>query len=178
MTVEKILKAVVELVGAEGVTVGDGTSRDEVMLVRCLNVILQEIAEEYVDFVRIREARISGGKIAFSELQGTVRRVKSVLVNGIKRSFTCDEDGIYLGMSDGLAKVTYVYVPDEVRFDSVLSLPKSISERALVYGTASEYCLMKEMYEECVNLNSRYVRSITACTRVRREIRVKKRSWL
>ena len=176
MKVNNVLNAVFELLG-ESVVCASGDTAEEKLAVRCLNMILKEIADEYVDFTRTEEVESVEGVILYSDLSAPVKSVKSVAENGKRLVFKERDEGIVVNRS-GEFDVTYAYHPADVAIGQEITLPRAVTERALVYGTASEYCLMREQFDECVNLNSRYVRAIAAATRPRRELRVKERVWL
>jgi hypothetical protein len=177
MTVKSILKAVLEL--TEGGTAAklDGTGADDALLLRCLNMIVKEIAEEYVDFVKTEEVDAGVGKIKLNALAMPVKRVKAVRSAGAKYPFREREDHVITSASD-MVEVEYAYYPDEVDFGDELTLPRAITSRALIYGVASEYCLVKERMDDSANFNSRYVMAISSCARPKGNVRVKERAWL
>lgn len=175
MTVEKILTGVCELMMLDK-TVLDRDGKERALLVKCLNMVLREIAEEYVPFLIKEDVYFSNGFYPYDRLSEQVKSVKRVESEGLGVEFTAGPDGIYADLKS--AKITYAYIPDEVSYGDSLKLPVKVTERALIYGTASEYSLMTEQYEECVNLNSRYVKAVSSAVRPLKSIRVKKRRWI
>ena len=177
MTAKKIIKSVLEILG-EDASVADGALGTELtLLVRCLNMIIKEIAEEYVEFKATEAVAVTDGFVSYSALSHEVRAIKEMRHDGVRVDFVERTHGVETDAT-GEVSVTYSYYPADVGVSDELVLPRSVSERALVYGTASEYCLMKEQFEECVNLNSRYVRAISSAARPKREIRIKERAWI
>ena len=138
--------------------------------------LVKEIAEEYVDVCKTESVQVADGKFYLDVLTMPVKAVKRVQSNGVRVAFREREDHVVV-TADGTVQVTYAYYPDDLALDEEIRLPRAVTQRALVYGVASEYCMLKERFEESANLNARYVTAMASAVRPKRGIRVKERFW-
>ena len=131
MTATNIIKAVLELLGQDASVASDATSTERTLLLRCLNMIVREIAEEYVDFKVTEDVEVTDGRVYYSALSREVRTVTYVKKKGYKLEFCEDDVGIKVDTT-GTVSVTYLYHPAEITIDGTLNVPRCVSERALV----------------------------------------------
>lgn len=144
-------------------------------MLRCFNLVNQEIASEYAPLLQKEE--VCGSIINFSTLSKKVISVFEVKNRfGFSLSFRQFQNHIEV---KGNAKtVLYSYFPDELLLKDEFEGSAAISERVYAYGTASEYLLLEGVGEDAQIWENRYKESLFVLTRKKGEHILPRRRWL
>ena len=151
-------------------------ARELDILVRCCNLVLQELSESF-PLRGHTEAAIREGGISYAALPPRITHVYGVEQNGKRLAFTEEIDRIAV-RGRGKATVKYCVRPPVVGVADVSPYPADVpSARLLSYGIAREYCLISGMTDDAALWDGRF----TACAldegRARCEKRVRARAW-
>lgn len=157
----------------------EGDNSDVEMLVRCANLVIGEVAEEYIPLVTKESVTIDEDGFLYSELAERLNDIRSVARKSDGKQvkitqyfdrFTVKDTGEY--------EITYSYIPAPLSIGDEIPRFGSASERTLAYGTACEYALISGMSDDAVTWDGRYKSSLESLTRANsREKKVKRRIW-
>lgn len=157
----------------------DAQAEKELELLKdCVNLVLNEIASDYVPLEFIEEVLVSDRKIPYTALSKTALRVKSVK-NGKGRDcyFKVYPSYIYTDC-DGVCRIEYCYIPVSAQnLDDTLEYNQRVTSRLIAYGTAREYCLIMSMYEEALSFDGRFKDSLQNAVRQNTVLKIPKRLW-
>ena len=161
----------------EGETADEETEREIELLRKCGNLIVSEIASDWVKLMRREKVTVKNGELRFTSLQKQAIDIHSLFDKwGKSVSFEHMYDKIYA--PDGEYIVEYSVFPDELALDDdlpfVLAKP---SERAIAYGIASEYCVISGLTADATIWESRFIDAMKSASIKQKEKRVKRRGW-
>ena len=117
-------------------------------LVRCFNLVENEVALDYLPLFAEDVVLTDSGRIAFSAFsENPVRILFVVDSDGNKVKFNLFPDHIRLE-KPAVYTVTYTYSPKKKGIDDESDFKTAVSERLFAYGIAAEYCTACGLYEE------------------------------
>jgi hypothetical protein len=118
------LEEVTELGGTGSST---ATQQKELnLLLRCLNLVYNEIASDYVPLINTETITSTNGEVLFSSLSKKILDIKRIEDKyGLRVNYKLYPDRILT--IDGEIKITYAYEPDELT--SLTSTMESFSEK-------------------------------------------------
>lgn len=109
-------------------------------LVRCLNLVVGDLALGPVELVGTKVIAVTGGYALYSKIDGNLLEIKALYdVDGGKVKFTPYSDRLLA--EDGVYTAEYVYLPKDLTMDDDLPLPAYAGEKPVVCGVACEYCI-------------------------------------
>ncbi len=170
------LEEVSELIES-GETGDDEQEHEKELLLRCANLVVSEIASDWVP-LKVRESVVvKGGAIEYVALNKRVVDVYSITDKwGNKVAFREFYDRIMI--ADGEYEIEYSYLPENVGIDDELPFKKnSPSERVIAYGIACEYSIISGMAEEASIFEQRFTDALSIVTKVKKEQKIKRRRW-
>ncbi len=155
---------------------GETENEDVALLLRCFNVVENELALDYLPLYQEDEVLAPIGIVDFSALEKQPVRVISVKdAHGEAVAFTLFPK--YLKAQAGNLSVAYTYAPSEKGLESESEYTLYASTRLFAYGIAAEYCLHKAAYDEAAVWDRKYKDAIEAAYKVRPCRRIRSRSW-
>ncbi|GHU99269.1 hypothetical protein FACS1894211_04380 [Clostridia bacterium] len=159
-----------------GLDENDGTIKAQ--LLKCANLIVNEICADYCPLARETAVRTGTGKVEYTAL--CAERVLEVLaVKCGDRNVPFKSFPTHIKTEPGLdAAVRFAYLPGDCGEDDGAPIPDKIGARIAAYGAASEYCLVSGLFEEAVIWEKRYKDALAAAVRKRAEITIPARRWL
>lgn len=172
------LDAVLNLPEMGGSKTDEQAGKELELLKDCVNLVLNEIASDYVPLEYIEEVLVSDSKIPYTALNKTALRVQSVK-NGKGKDcyFKVYPSYIYTDC-DGVCRIEYCYIPVPAQnLDDRLEHNQRVTSRLIAYGTAREYCLIMSMYEEAVSFDGRFKDSLQNAVRQNTVLKIPKRLW-
>ncbi len=147
-------------------------------MLRCLNLVYNQIASDYIPLV-FRETFVPvNGQISFADFSKKLLDVLKVEDRfDIKTNFKLFPS--YLETIDGEVKITYSYEPEDIKtFDDELeSFSGKISCRVFAYGVAMEYCFICGLHDDASIWEKRFKDSLLIAKRKKAEINLPKRRW-
>ncbi|MDE5756090.1 MAG: hypothetical protein K2I23_03290 [Clostridia bacterium] len=150
------------------------------LLVKCANLVIKEIATEYVPLIEEEIVEVNGGKISYDALLHKVAEVRKVqdVDRGLTSNFYCVPTHCKV-LNDGVkkARIVYSYIPLDIDIEDDCPLPPVVSAKTLALGICAEYSMISGMYEQSVMYSDRFKQDMRTAVRKKGEIRVKPRRW-
>lgn len=188
MTAKDIIKIVLVFVNKEnlldleefdGNTVStENEQKDISHIIRCLNLVCNQIASEYLPLLNIEKFSPTNGKIEFSNF--TKKPIDIYKIEdkfGLRVHYKLFPN--YIETIDGEVSILYSYAPQEISTlnDNVESFSEKISSRIIAYGVAMEYCFICGLHDDASIWEKRFKDSLLICKRKKTEIILPKRRW-
>lgn len=156
----------------------DNVEDDKIrLLVKCANIMLTEIAQEYLPLEDECEVTAKDGRFSYEDIPRRVSRImtvkdeKGTSVSFRQRSFSCAVG------KNGRLKVVYRYLPAAVALGDDCDVHPAVSEKTLALGTCAEYCMINGMYEQSEGFAERFRQDIRTAVRPVSVITLKGRGW-
>lgn len=152
-------------------------NRELRLLIRCVNLVLKEVACDYIQLIHRQTMTAVEGKIDYGDFEKTLLEIKSVKnLNGEDVRYFALPD--YVAVEDGVFEVSYAFVPqDKGFFDDVDFGGTKAGDRVFAYGAAAEFCLISGNYDEALMWERRYKDALTVATRKTTEVIMPRRRW-
>lgn len=159
MKVREVIQLSAELLGIEL------TKENTEYLLRCYNLVENELAMDYIPLRAVDNVLIAENKIKYADLKNKPYRILD-----IQSVLDCQNEEIKYKLFPEyieLAKnynghrlyIKYNYVPKEKCLDDNCDYDLTLKD-TLKYGICSEYCLMQGDYETASAFNEKYKKSI------------------
>jgi hypothetical protein len=151
-------------------------SEDAELLLKCYNLVADEISREYFLLTYEETFTPENGEISYLKFTKNPVLIKSVnYLNGVEANCSINPVSIYVNKP---VKVTYAYACDEKTLNDISDFTATkISKRVLAYGVVVEYSLIKGMYEQAVTWRDKYRESLQSCLGVKKSRKIKARKW-
>ncbi len=147
-------------------------------LTRCLNLVLNEAACDYLPLKTVEEVVSADGEIRLEALSKPVVDIYAVRSEaGLPAPYKSYFDRITLS-APGRYRIEYSYAPGTLDIDDDSPYSERVPARALAYGTACEYCIISGMTDEAVLWDKRFKDALGIAALKKGEKRVPKRRWL
>ncbi len=161
----------------------DTTDSEEVIskivkLLKCLNLVYQDLTRDYLPLETVEEITFTDGKFEYKNLSLVIRDIIKIEdIYGFGHSFKCFPTFVQADVTK--AKITYTYEPEDlVLFDEINAFAGKLSERILAYGVAMEYFFLSSLSDEAVVWENRYISSLENALRKKSNIIMPKRRWI
>ena len=150
------------------------------LLVKCANLVIKEIATEYVPLIEEETVDVVDGNINYEGLTRKVAEVRKVedIDSGLASKFYCAPTHCKV-LNDGVkrAKIVYSYIPLDIDIEEDCPLSPVVSAKTLALGICAEYSMISGMYEQSVMYSDRFKQDMRTAVRKKGEIRIKPRRW-
>ncbi len=156
----------------------DGTSGMEEgdLLLKCFNIVENELALDYIPLVKEEILPIVDGKIPYTQFSSDLVRILKVEEeSGRQKPYKIF--ATYLQVEGERAKVTYAYTPSKKTLDDESSFEHTVSARLLAYGMAAEYSMAVGLYEEAAYWDKKYKEAIEATRKLAKGCKMPSRRW-
>lgn len=149
------------------------------LLIKCANIVIKEIANDYIPLKDTEIVVASGGRFVYDLLPKRVSEIFKVQekLSGQKVSFY-QKPSVCLVDKDGELVVEYSYYPFDVAIDDDCEISPKISSKTFALGVVSEYCMIEGMYEQSVMFGQKFQEEIKVACRQNKEFIVKARRWV
>ncbi len=150
-------------------------------LLRCYNLVENEIALDYFPLKNEETLTVYGGVIPYAQLSYapvTVFSVKDLCGRPI--DFEVRPANVFLpaGKEEQTVTLAYSYSPKEKSFTDDTEFRGKISGRLLSFGVAYEFCLSCGQYAEAATWEKKYREALRAANILRRRLSVRSRRWI
>lgn len=146
-------------------------------LKKCFNLVYNEIATNFLPFVKEEEVEFQQGILPYNNLSESLVEIKKLSANGKNIRYTLTSNGISANAKN--AKIKYTYSPSELDFeDEVCLLGGKLQPRVFAYGIAMEYSLICGLYDEAEIWENRYKNALFEARSKKSEIRLPARRWI
>ncbi len=186
MTVKNILKLVSSLLNRKDlVKYFEDSSCDDYerikedveSLITAYNLVADEVATTYQKLVFTEEFVVEKGRLTYDKFKFSPLSILSVK-NLKGKDVSCKILHTEIKTNEDKLIVEYSYTPDKKGLLDECDFSKSqIKERVLAYGIATEFCLIKGMYEEGALWHDKYTTSLKNALSNKKSQIVKGRVW-
>lgn len=179
--VKNILLATAEVLGLQEAILylnGESTNdEDAKTLLRCYNLVENELALDYFPLYSEDELTSPTGRIFYAQFLNDVIRVFQVY----------DEQGnavdfqlfpAYLQTVPGKVRIKYSYKPLEKTFTGSSEYTIDVSLQMMMYGVAAAYTLGVGLYEESAVWDRKFKDAIAVTYKQQESIRLRSRRWV
>lgn len=147
------------------------------MLLVATNLILEEIACDYIPCYKIEEIVVRDNKYSISELSESLLAIRSIK-DGKMQSVSHFVNGDYIVLPNGKFTIKYTYLPKRVNIDSdIIGFDRQLTDRVIIYGVVSEYYLMSGLYSEAELMRGKFESAITSASKKLTNIVMRGRVW-
>lgn len=186
MTVKEMLGNAARLVGEKDVSdfLSDAVPDDRAyaeesatLLKHCYDVVVDELACEYLPLKKTESFDVSGGKIPFCDFSEKPIAIDCVKDgNGNKLAYSTIID--CLEVNARKVSVTYGFKPKPQDLaDEAYYADGIIGEHVLSYGIAAEYCLERGRLSDAEIWNAKYAGALKARLAEKRRLKIKVGKW-
>ena len=157
-------------------TADEGKTKTENLL-RCFNLVENEVALDYLPLYAEEELETETGAVEYETLERPVVQVLAVedeWGNSVKFKLFPK----YLKTQAGKIKLRYTYMPAEKGLDEDSDFTLQASVRLFSYGVAAEYALANGLFEEAAVWDKKYKDAIAAAYRLRSAKKIRSRRWV
>lgn len=165
-----------KLTSTEAVSLTDKEQEKVDTLVRCFNLVNQEIASDYLPFLYTEEIDIDNSILNYADLDKTIINVYAVK-GTFNRNVKYKAYTNYIQIFGKAKSITYSYLPDKSELDDDVEFFNGLSARIYAYGIASEYLLCDGLSEDAEIWEERFKESLFVLSRKRSELKLPARRW-
>lgn len=179
MKVEEILKEVLIRLGEENkYDIENLPQNDEEIntIIKCINMIVSEIASDYMPIVHSEKIQTVAGAIPYDALSKKLINLKKVSKNGSKIVAKMYPNEI-LTKESGYVDVEYYFMPNEITLGDKIELSPRVTTLLLTNGVLGEYCLLQGRYEDSMFYDKRYREMLKVASSSPKGIMLKPGRW-
>ena len=167
------------LAGETNFTENSETIEEMKLCLKCFNLVYQEIANDYFPLKVEEKVTPNDFKVYFKDFSHKAKDIYSIFECETRRRLKYKEmlDYIFVGTNNKV-KVVYSKQPSEFMFaDLFEDFNGRISAKCLALGVASEYCFIKNFFDEAQVWEQRFKNALKVEGRKKGEILLRKRRW-
>ena len=178
MKLKEVIEICLTYLGDEDPTISSSTKTTAKikLLVRCANIVLKEIASDYLPLTESKVCLVRDGEVEYTALDHRVREILGVKSKGNEVEWEALPSKLKTD-ADGEIEIKYSYLPLDIDLDDDCDVNVRVSPVCLALGTCAEYCLIDGAYEQAVTFNDKFMDSLAIACRNNREKKVKGRVW-
>ena len=154
----------------------DGENERVNTLVRCFNLVNQEIASDYLPFLHTENIDVKNSILNHSNLTKKVINIFA-LKGSFGQNVRYKAYPNYIEVFGHAKKITYSFLPCDLALSDTVELNCGLSARIYAYGMASEYLLFDGLGEDAEIFEERFKESLFVLARKKSELRLPKRRW-
>lgn len=179
MTVQEVIALAADNMGRKDLKeliVNSPAAAETTALVRCYNLVENEIALDYFPLRAEEDFTPEEGKIEYARFSHAPVNVTKVTRGGAPVKFGLFP--AYLSVAQaGRVTVSYSYSPVPKRLLENSEFTEKISARLMSFGVACEYCLTCGKYQEAAMWEGRFRDALRAAGILRRTLAIRSRRW-
>lgn len=159
-----------------GEAYGNAGQEEVNTLVRCFNAVENELAVDYLPLYQEDVVQTDTGAVFYTSFSRRAVRILEVKdENGNALQYTIFPQ--YIKTQKGKVVIRYSYAPEEKFLYSDSEYQLEIAERVLEYGIATEYCLMRGMFEEANVWEKKYKHALKTAYKAYPSVVLRSRRW-
>ena len=151
--------------------------KDMRIILDCINIAnLYICTEKYLRY-STEEIEITNGEYEIKNLSQKLFKIKQLSNNYGFVKYYLEAGKIIL--PNGKYTIKYAYLPTELGFDDDIdTFNGKLTNLALSYGVCSKFCLIKNLFDEADEWESKFSSSLAENFRKVGEIKIKQRRWI
>ena len=161
----------------ENVTPADVFSSELTLLLRCMNLTLEEVARDYFPLLYKESLTPVDGVIANTAFTKTPVEIYSVKKDGIAVEYALYPDGMHL-LANAEHEIIYGYLAGDKTIEEVVEVHPKVTEGLLVLGTLMNYCVATSKYEDSLIYEKRFRETIREKIKKSGELKLPERRWI
>lgn len=180
MKLKEVVEIALTYLGDDDASVSAQTAKHpkNQLLIKCANLMLKEIATDYMPLVESETIALKDGKFDYDLFAHRVLEILKIVdvTSGTSVKFE-QKPSFCVVFSKGNVEVRYSYLPEDISVEDECVMSSKITSKTLALGAASEYCLIEGMYEQSALFGDKFREEMKNICRRNNEIRVKPRVW-
>lgn len=165
-------------ISQESYTLTTDEQKEIDLIINSINLTQQNIATKYYSLIDVVKVTNSTGEIKYSDI--TSQHIYNILsVKNAKNAnlkYVLKPTSIVTNVGDNVIK--YSYFPQDVTINDNLSvLSVKISERAILYGSISEYLFVKGIFDEAEMWEKKFKDEVNQIINIRKNAFIPPRTW-
>lgn len=144
-------------------------------MVKCFNLIREEIASEYQPILQVENFVVKNFKLELNSFSNDVLEIYSIKDRYGRNVHYKIFDG-YIFVCGKEVEVIYSTPAKQLTIDD--DFTSSLPERIFAYGVAREYYFINNLYEDANIWEERFKGSLQIMLRRKSEVKVPRRSWI
>lgn len=178
MKLKEVIEICLTFLGDEDPTISSSTKTTAKikLLVRCANIVIKEIACDYLPLTESKVCTVKDGAVEYTLLDHRVREILGVKSKGNKTNWEALPSKLKID-DEGEVEIKYSYLPADIDLEEECDVDVRVSPVCLALGTCAEYCLIDGAYEQAVTFNDKFMDSLAIACRNNREKKIKGRVW-
>lgn len=168
MKVYEVVNYALDLLGEDIVVDGESILEGKIKtILKCVNIALDEIAQDYISPRKKEHFIVSSGMVKYSSLSERVLDIISVKKDNKKVSFKMNTSDMSIE-GEGSMEIVYTYLPKAKNLKDDIVLSPKVTVKTLALGACAEYALIEGNYEQSVTFSDRFKNDLKcACRRDR-----------
>lgn len=152
--------------------------RELKVLLKCLNLIVNEISTDYLPIYKQKELKISEKHIKLTEIDENIYQIVKITDKyGVNLKFKII-NGELLVDSDFI-KIVYTSFAQQCFLDGdVENFNNLMPDRVLAYGVSMEYSFMNSLYDDAKIWESRYKNALLILSAKKHNLNMPARRWI
>ena len=181
MQLKEAIQICLTYLGDEDASINEQTAHHPKLklLVKCANLVIKEIATEYVPLIEEETVEVVDGNISYEGLMHRVAEVRKVedIDSGLTSQFYCAPTHCKVKNDMKKARIVYSYIPLDIDIEEDCPLSPAVSAKTLALGICAEYSMISGMYEQSVMYSDRFKQDMRTAVRKKGDIKIKPRRW-
>lgn len=151
------------------------TKKDINLILSSVNEVLCDIATDYLFLQKEETIEVSEGSFSFSNLSKAFYKFVSI---DTTKDYKIDFETLII--EDGTYNIKYQYLPDIYKLTDTITGFERLTQYALCYGIAEEFCLISGNYSESEMWHSKFENAMLVAKRpVNAKVKtLKQRRWI
>ena len=159
----------------ENAVLGDDESLVVESLINCFNLVNNEIASEYLPYIKSERMQTNNFKIFFTDFSYDLCEIISIKdKNGRSLKFKIIDNYVMVFAKE--VDVIYSVIPQNMTINS--SFDSLIPARVFAYGIAREYYFIQTLFDDADIWENRLKNSLQVLVRKKSEIKMPRRRWI
>lgn len=151
--------------------------KEAALLLRCFNLVENELAFDYYPLLCTELVETDSGAIFYHSLKREAINIRSIQdLHGNERKFVLYPE--YCKTDAGRLKITYSYLPAQKTMEGDSDYQLKFSERLFAYGIACEYALISGEYEQATVWDKRYREALRSALRTETKGSMRAKKWV
>ena len=148
------------------------------ILLRCLNLVYNQIATDYIPLIQTEKVVSINGEILFNSLSKKILDIKRIEDKcKLRVNYKLYPDRIKTINCE--VYITYTYEPNELQelTSTMETFSEKLTERVMAYGVAMEYSFISGLHDDASIWETRFKDGLLIASRKKSEMRLPSRRW-
>lgn len=154
------------------------SQEDSDILLSSYNILMEEIASETLKLTHLEKLQVDNGVLSYSKFKYNPISIISVK-NNENQDVNCKILPTEIKLNENEVFCEYSYIPSLKGLEDDCEIVGTfIPKTTVAYGIATEFCLIKGMFEEAGVWHQKYVNGLNRLIKPKKCKKLKVRKWL